>query len=332
MLRRLLAGAAIAAFAWREVAALPSPQAGGSGGGGNSTNYIVAVGKADHKFTPDIIIAKPGDTVTFQFYPLNHSVVRMDPEYPCKPWEKIHKGGGFWTGFQAMDTFMDPPPNSTITINDTKPLWYYCSAPGSCINFQMVMSINPDNSSFPIAKVKSLAGQASFSLSPGEPWPAEGGVIPNPDGGSNTGSNTTSKDNDSNKLSPGAIAGIAIGGVIALALIGLLFFFVGRKKGTGEAKTGAQTASANIQEATLMNSQTPGSEHPPVYQDPRYSVVPAVAPVLDNKTGLSGAPPMSENPYRVSELGDSNYGGARNNPPVEIYTPGPDETPAHRNN
>lgn len=64
MLRRLLAGAAIAAFAWREVAALPSPQASNSDGGGNSTNYIVAVGKADHKFTPDVIIAKPGDTVS----------------------------------------------------------------------------------------------------------------------------------------------------------------------------------------------------------------------------------------------------------------------------
>jgi len=63
MLRRLLAGAAIAAFAWRGVAAMPSPQAGSSSGAENSTEHIVAVGKADHKFTPDVIIAKPGDTV-----------------------------------------------------------------------------------------------------------------------------------------------------------------------------------------------------------------------------------------------------------------------------
>jgi len=63
MLRRLLAGVAIAAFVWRGVAAMPSPQAGSPGGGGNSTTYIVAVGKADHKFTPDVIIAKPGDTI-----------------------------------------------------------------------------------------------------------------------------------------------------------------------------------------------------------------------------------------------------------------------------
>jgi len=46
--------------------------------------------------------------LAFQFYPLNHSVVRMDPQYPCKPWEKIHKDGGFWSGFHAMDTFLDP--------------------------------------------------------------------------------------------------------------------------------------------------------------------------------------------------------------------------------
>lgn len=185
--------------------------------------------------------------------------------------------------------------------------------------------VDSDNSTSPIAKVKSLAGEATFSLSPGEPWPAEGGTPPNPDGNSG-GSNSTSKDNDSgSKLSPGAIAGIVIGGVIALALIGLLFFFVGRKKGTGEAKTGAQTANANLQESALMNSQTPGSEHPPLYQDPRYSIVPAVAPPTDNKTAV--VPPMSENPYRVSELGPANY----DRPAVEIYTPGPDETPAHRN-
>lgn len=63
MLRRLLSGAAIAAFAWREVAALPSPQETGSSSRGNSTNYIVSVGKADHKFDPEVIIARPGDTV-----------------------------------------------------------------------------------------------------------------------------------------------------------------------------------------------------------------------------------------------------------------------------
>ncbi|RPA94881.1 hypothetical protein L873DRAFT_1813697, partial [Choiromyces venosus 120613-1] len=322
MLRRLLSGAAVAAFAWREAVASPSPQAN-SGSGGNSTNYIVAVGKADHKFTPDIVIANPGDTVSFQFYPLNHSVVRMDPEYPCKPWEKIHKDGvALWSGFKAMDAFLDPPPTYTIKINDTKPLWFYCSAPGSCINYQMVMGINPDNSTFPLVTVKNAAGKATFALSPGEPWPAEGGAVPNPDGNSNTGS---SSNNGSVKLSPGAIAGIVIGGVIALALIGLLFFFVGRKKGSGETKTGAQIASVNPHEAALMNSQTPGLEHPPVYQDPRYSTVPSAAPAWDNKAPIAGVPPMSENPHRVSELGAVNYG------PVEIYTPGPDETPAHRN-
>ncbi|PWW73725.1 hypothetical protein C7212DRAFT_299562, partial [Tuber magnatum] len=259
MLRRLLAGAAIAAFAWKEVAALPSPQDTDSRSRGNSTNHIVSVGKADHKFSPEVLIAKPGDTVSFQFYPLNHSVVRMDPEYPCKPWEKIHKdGSAFWSGFQAMDTFLDPPPTYTITINDTKPLWFYCSAEGSCIDYQMVMGINPDNSTSPIAKVKSEAGKATFSLSPGEPWPAEGGDIPNPDSNAGTGSSGASdngeRDDGSVKLSPGAIAGIAIGGVIALALIGLLFFFVGRKKGTGEAKAGAQATSVSPQEAALMNS------------------------------------------------------------------------------
>jgi len=47
--------------------------------------------------------------IAFQFYPLNHSVVKMDPQYPCKPWEKIHKdSSALWSGFHAMDAFLDP--------------------------------------------------------------------------------------------------------------------------------------------------------------------------------------------------------------------------------
>jgi len=37
-------------------------------------------------------------------------------------------------------------PTYNITINDTQPLFYYCSAPGSCIENGMVGAINPVSS------------------------------------------------------------------------------------------------------------------------------------------------------------------------------------------
>jgi len=322
--------AALAAFGLRDVVALPQTSTSTTYGNNQTspTNHIVHVGRADHVFSPDVTIADVGDTITFLFYPLNHSVVKMDPEFPCKPYEMIHsKGTGFWSGFQFLQAFRDPPPSYNITINDTQPLWFYCSAIDSCIKFQMVGVINPDNNTFPIAKVKGDASQADFSLSPGEPWPAEGGAQPNPDGnGTSTGGGGGGSDSkESSGLSTGAIAGIAIGAVIALALVGLLFFFVGRNKKGTDAKSGAQTDPASqagvYSEAGLMQSHPPGSEHPPNYQDPRYSSLSGSAPAWPDKTPSALAPEQS--PNRLSEL-PASYD------PVEIYTPMANETPTPR--
>lgn len=50
---------------------------------------------------------------------------------------------GIKGNIEQRNTNKDQPPSYNITINDTKPLWFYCSAPGSCITYQMVMGINP---------------------------------------------------------------------------------------------------------------------------------------------------------------------------------------------
>ena len=41
-----------------------------------ASTFTVEVGKGDHAFRPDVIQAKMGDSVQFNFNPLNHSVVR----------------------------------------------------------------------------------------------------------------------------------------------------------------------------------------------------------------------------------------------------------------
>lgn len=69
------------------------------------------------------------------------------------------------------------------------------------------------------------------------------------------------------------------------------------------------------------------AEHPPVYNDPRYSQMPPADGYWPGKQQhLSVAPNvgLSQHPNRISELPDTSYD------PVEIYTPGPEDMPGHR--
>jgi len=76
--------------------------------------HVVTVGSGgDNAYHPNQIIANPGDIVTFQFWPTNHSVVRG--EYtgseacgpggcnPCVPYNLIHPGA---TGFFFSKNFL----------------------------------------------------------------------------------------------------------------------------------------------------------------------------------------------------------------------------------
>jgi hypothetical protein len=50
---------------------------------------------------------------------------------------------GFFSGMQVVDAVLADPPSYSIRVNDTEPIFFYCSAPGSCIDWQMVGVINP---------------------------------------------------------------------------------------------------------------------------------------------------------------------------------------------
>lgn len=231
--------------------------------------YTISVGKADHKFSPDVLQAEVGDVVEFDFFPTNHSVVRSEYEYPCVPYEKTGRGKvGFFSGFQPVDAILDDPPKFSVRINDSDPVFYYCSAPGSCIDHQMVGVINPvclfstksreaiadplQNKSVSLQRQKEIAKDASYVLQPGEDFPAEASSSINSiaatattaessadstapaaasadDGNGDDGDDNSSSDDDSG-LSAGAIAGIAIGGFAVLVLAAALFFYMGRSR------------------------------------------------------------------------------------------------------
>jgi plastocyanin len=93
-----------------------------------AADHLVVVGNNSKLlFEPDNIQAAEGDTVTFKFWPKNHSVAQAAFNAPCEP-----LADGFWSGFipsaekAAATTFM-----YTVT-NASKPIWFYCTQGMHC--------------------------------------------------------------------------------------------------------------------------------------------------------------------------------------------------------
>ncbi|EOA83928.1 uncharacterized protein SETTUDRAFT_21263 [Exserohilum turcica Et28A] len=190
--------------------------------------YTIQVGLADHKFKPEVTTANIGDTIEFAFYPRNHSVVRAEYGFPCIPYEMTGASKtGFFAGFHTVDTVLSSPPTYRILINDTDPIFFYCSAPGSCLTYGMVGAINP-NASMSVQKQQQLALSSTYMLNPGEPFPDESPSASNPATSSATANTDTGKPADEKGLSTGAIVGIVVGGSSIIFVAALFFFFWGR--------------------------------------------------------------------------------------------------------
>ena len=218
----------------------------------NTTNapltHTVAVALGGHTFVPDVTLAEVGDTIEFQFYPTNHSVIRAEYGYPCIPYEDTGVDKvGFFSGFKPVDAILPDPPSWSITVNNTDPVFFYCGAPGSCINYQMVGVINP-NATTSLQVQKQKAKDSTYMLVPGQPTPDEAGnSYPASSSTSSTAGThsttsapaaaTTSASASSSShhsgLSTGAIAGIAIGAAAVALAAAVLLYLCGRQSRQG---------------------------------------------------------------------------------------------------
>lgn len=70
---------------------------------GEITVHYVNVSSRTHYFTPNSIVALPGDIVNFRFWPGGHSVIRAEYGYPCIPYEDLegNEGQGFYSGVMS---------------------------------------------------------------------------------------------------------------------------------------------------------------------------------------------------------------------------------------
>ncbi|KAF1834022.1 hypothetical protein BDW02DRAFT_579891 [Decorospora gaudefroyi] len=201
--------------------------------------HTIQVGLADHKFKPEVTNANVGDTIEFAFYPVNHSVVRAEYGYPCIPYEMTGPDKvGFFSGFHAVSTVLSDPPTYSVLVNDTEPIFFYCSAPGSCLTYGMVGAVNP-NATMSVEEQQALALESDYMLNPGEPFPAESplpsnlptsSAAPGAGAGAGAGAGVGVGGNKKGGLSTGAIAGIIIAAISLIILAALLFFFWGRTK------------------------------------------------------------------------------------------------------
>ncbi|KAF2260871.1 hypothetical protein CC78DRAFT_547197 [Lojkania enalia] len=231
--------------------------------------YTIQVG-IDHKFKPEVTQAEAGDLIKFEFFPTNHSVVRAEYEFPCIPYEMTGRGKvGFFSGFRPVDAILPDPPSWTLQINDTDPIFFYCSAPGSCIGYGMVGVINP-SANTSLENQRQLAMDSAYMLNPGEPFPPEATLSPLPSvsstGSSSLASSTTptsatpttatsgtdaAMTTSKPVLSKGAIAGIAVGAVTVLALAAALFFFIGRSR-TLKQEVNQRSSTTNLPQSPHM--------------------------------------------------------------------------------
>lgn len=96
----------------------------------------VDVGEDGLVFDPSTVTAAAGDTVAFHFYPRDHSVVQSTFDSPCKP-----MSGGFYSGY-IPSTSGEAKSVFVVTVNNTDPIWFYCSQGSHCQD-GMVGVINP---------------------------------------------------------------------------------------------------------------------------------------------------------------------------------------------
>lgn len=320
----------------------------------------ITVGAEGNVFSPRDTKAKVGDTLSmlylssshrplpvnlhalgFVFYPTGHSVARGDFKFPCIPYEYsgVHRTG-FWSGTKTPqvatgNVFFD------VRVNDTDPIFYYCAAPASCYDHHMIGVVNArDNETFDAQM--GYAEKAQFQLKPGDPWPSEtAGELPSETraGGSHA-DNSNSDSDDHAHLSPGAIAGIAIGGAAVLILGAALLYICGRRGGFDKAyrkSVGAPLTSPGVPQGQMAEGNYLGViPHNP--KSPGQASFSTYAGVTDQDAYRSMTTSPQQTYYNPSQHGTPPPFGSvhqgypvyhTGNPQQGVYSP-PGELSAHQ--
>ncbi|KAK4216612.1 hypothetical protein QBC37DRAFT_88116 [Rhypophila decipiens] len=196
--------------------------------------HAIRVGDKGRSFQPNITKAKVGDTIEFQFYPSNHSVVRADYMFPCFPTEKNGNGKeGFFSGFYIIQE-TDGVPKWRWTLNTENPVFFYSSGNDDCNRYGMVGAINAKpfdlQHQYEMALDSPFVMQpdaASEQLNPPTTTTSSTSTTETKPTPSNTAAAAATEPSGNNGLGAGGIAGVVVGAVAGIAMIAGIFYWYG---------------------------------------------------------------------------------------------------------
>ncbi|KAF9730523.1 hypothetical protein PMIN06_010174 [Paraphaeosphaeria minitans] len=137
-------------------------------------------------FTPDTVVAQPGDMIAFNFVSQNHSVASSNANSPCTPqrnaifsdFQPVAAPAGANTNAAATGNGKNKKagnknnkrqtgntPMFMVPVTDTNPIYIYCSQAQHCQQ-GMVMVVNPPAAGMGVAQYRQLAAQAKQNKSP----------------------------------------------------------------------------------------------------------------------------------------------------------------------
>ncbi|RFU31930.1 hypothetical protein B7463_g4398, partial [Scytalidium lignicola] len=179
-------------------------------------------------FSPSNVTAAVGDMVQFQFMGGNHTVTQSTFDQPCVPMDQSSNATGIFSGFQPVSAGAATIPTYTIQVNNTTPVWIYCSQAKHC-QAGMVMVINEapaKNASRTLENFAELASKATANLAPSSASNGTEGTVSSSSAGS-AGSGTSTSTGSSTSTTPNAAASVKASGALglgALLAIAITFF------------------------------------------------------------------------------------------------------------
>ncbi|XP_014561324.1 hypothetical protein COCVIDRAFT_33661 [Bipolaris victoriae FI3] len=192
-----------------------------------AAEHTIAVGdKAGNLvFKPDSIMAAEGDTVTFKFWPKNHSVAQATFANPCQP-----MSNGFWSGFVPTSD-AEKVATTTFTYevtNASAPIWFYCTQGMHCQNGMVGVINAPQSGARTLEAFKTAAKAATGNVSPSSTAGTGGNLTESENSTSTEPSGSPSSSASSSASAPqstGAASHVA-GSALFAGLAGAFTFFM----------------------------------------------------------------------------------------------------------
>jgi len=193
---------------------------------GSVTVHVVHVGGANGSLTysPNNVQAAVGDMVQFQYGPANHTVTQSTFDQPCQPISLNSNVTGIFSGFQPVSATDTTIPTFTIQINNTTPVWIYCSQAEHCQK-GMVLVINENtaaNATRSLDNFIALAAKATANLAPSTISNGTEGSTSSSSAGTGTSSGSGSTSSGTTTSSGSSSAGSVIKASDAFGMAGLL--------------------------------------------------------------------------------------------------------------